>query len=483
MSTQALRCTHCGAPLPQPHSSEEYVKCEYCGFTNRVTDSRAYLELLKREVVKWLNQLLPQTISTASTTVDPLARHHLFQAYVKPTLVPVSVNAKTRFIEVVYSPLTALKPLSKVECGDPKNLFEDSVKLEAVGELAVSDEDRVFVSQTRSYLQTAAFLCNALRDAAEEKFTECVNSIETAADYLPEEREVLRKRLKLAKSFYTVLSEILRRNPSSAVTIAREAEKVAEELAREAGEAVAALELEVDFVKIARVIAEVSNAYFESGLDPLQPYAVFKRVLKLVAENAEEHSRPFKDVVAVTEEIGRALSSRVRKERVRVWGSGSLLVPFYVVEVGVAYTQGLLFKKGRDFKTRLLVSAAHPVVRGVSDIFGIERGARVYLDRESYYAQVVDKMIAVDRIVSEAVPAASAGRVILPLVSYIVAEKLADQYMNIARDRSGGRIKQTSTAAVELLYVAGSVESGNMRLPDPIVASVVKLENLDEITV
>ncbi|MCX8209400.1 MAG: hypothetical protein N3G79_07155, partial [Sulfolobales archaeon] len=188
-------------------------------------------------------------------------------------LVPVSVNAKTKFVEIAYSPLTTLQPLSKVVCGDPKNLFEDSVKLEAVGELAVSDEDRVFVSQTRSYLQAAAFLCNALRDAAEEKFEECANSIETAIDYLPEGRETLRKRLKLAKSFYTALGEILRRNPSSAATIAREAEKVAEELAREAkeSEAVAALEVEVDFVKIAKVIAEVSKAYFESGLDPLQP--------------------------------------------------------------------------------------------------------------------------------------------------------------------------------------------------------------------
>ncbi|MCS7098891.1 MAG: hypothetical protein RMH84_07140, partial [Sulfolobales archaeon] len=212
-------------------------------------------------------------------------------------------------------------------------------------------------------------------------------------------------------------------------------------------------------------------------------YAVFRRALKLVAENVEEYSRPFKDVVNVTEEIGKALSSIARKERVKVWGSGPLLVPFYVVEVGIAYTQGTLFKKGRDFKARLLVSAAYPAVRGVSDIFGIERGARVHLDRESYYAQVVDKMTAVDRIVSEATSTTPVGRVVLPLISYIVAEKLADQYMNAARSRSGGRIKQTSTAAVELLYVAGNLEGGGVGLPDPVVVSVASLEKLGEIAV
>lgn len=474
-----LRCTHCGAPLPQPKRGEEYVRCEYCGYVNRVVDSQAYLESLKREVVRWLSQLLPQTVIT-STTADPVARYHLFRGYVKPMLVPLSVNARTRFVEILYGPLTALGPLADARCDDPKSMFEDSIKLEAVGELAVDEGDKSFLTQTYRYLQAAAFLCNALRDAAEERFGESANSISEALNYVPEgEHGLAAERLRLARSFYTALGELLNRNPSSALTIISSAEKTAERILREAGgsESLAALEAELDHMRVVRMISEVSVAYFESGLDPLQAYVTFKRVVGLAVENARRYSRPTKDVLRVVEEGRRALLSRLRRETIRAVGSGDVLVPFYLVEVGMTYTQGLVLRKGRDLRAKLLVAASPPALSGVSDVFGLYQRRQVPLEGSLEHAR------AVESLVEGAVETYPTARLVLPLISPIAAERVADEYINAARRSYGDRIKLSSTVARELIYVAATTEGSTLRLPHPIVAVVERPDALKEVTV
>lgn len=477
----SLRCTHCGAPLPQPKKGEEYVKCDYCGYLNRVVDSQVYLESLRREVAKWLSQLLPQT-AIVSTTADPVARYHLFQGYVKPMLIPLSVNAKTKFVEALYSPLTVIGSLTEVRCEDPKKMFEDSIKLEAVGDLAVDEGDKAFLTQTFRNLQVAAFICNALRDAAEEKFIESANSISEVLNYMPEsEHKSALERLKLAKSFYTALGELISRNPLSALSIISNAEKTAERILSELGnrafESLAALEVEVDHIRIVKSIAEVSSAYFENGLDPLQPYVVLKRAVGLAVENARRYSRPIKDVLKVAEECRKTFLSRLRKGTIKVAGLGDLLVPFYLVETSITYTQGIVFRKGRDLRAKLLVSGSPPAVSGISDVFGIYQGRQIPLEQEQDYVKVVDNIVEVAR---ETYPSV---RLVLPLISPITAEKIADEYIDRARGRYGDRIKLSSTVARDLIYVAGRTEGTIVRLPHPLVTKVEKPDALKEVTI
>ena len=39
----SLKCTTCGAPLPDIVGGSEYVKCEYCGTTQKLIDSQKYI--------------------------------------------------------------------------------------------------------------------------------------------------------------------------------------------------------------------------------------------------------------------------------------------------------------------------------------------------------------------------------------------------------------------------------------------------------
>ncbi|MEM4592080.1 MAG: hypothetical protein QW196_01615, partial [Sulfolobales archaeon] len=61
METTALRCTHCGAPLPKPQPGEDWIRCEYCGVHNKIVDATRYIEKLRGELEKWIRELLPPT--------------------------------------------------------------------------------------------------------------------------------------------------------------------------------------------------------------------------------------------------------------------------------------------------------------------------------------------------------------------------------------------------------------------------------------
>src|SRR5437867_115039 len=80
---QTLKCTNCGASLRQP-SGSEFVACEYCGYSQRLTDVSRYMETLKTDVFNWVRSMVPTGIQMGTQTTDPIARSNLFEHVAKP---------------------------------------------------------------------------------------------------------------------------------------------------------------------------------------------------------------------------------------------------------------------------------------------------------------------------------------------------------------------------------------------------------------
>ncbi|HDN01575.1 MAG TPA: hypothetical protein ENF42_01220, partial [Candidatus Bathyarchaeota archaeon] len=98
METTVLRCTNCGAPLPKLQPDEEWIRCEYCGFLNKVVDATCYIEKLRSEVEKWIRELLPSGIAFA-TVKDVGARHQIFQSLIKPKLLITRANMRAKYLQ------------------------------------------------------------------------------------------------------------------------------------------------------------------------------------------------------------------------------------------------------------------------------------------------------------------------------------------------------------------------------------------------
>lgn len=453
---EKLRCTNCGAPLPQPKQEESFVKCDYCGFVNRIYDSTTYVEQLKREISKWISQILPQHLSI-SAIADPVARHHLFQGYVKPRIVPISVNAKSTYVETIHKPFIVLNPIYSQSCKDPKSLFEESIKVESVSELAISDEDRSFISNTHRHLTVSAYICNALIDANEEKYIESARNIDEALRYLENtEDKILVARLRIAKSTYTALSELYNRNTQASLTLIEMALSQVNELLNvkditSKSKYQGALEIEKDLVDLVKNIIEISNIYFENGLDPLTPVPTMKKSLLHITRSIKDHNRPLRDAVEVISQCKKTILSRFRRVRVKVLGDGNVYVPFYVVGVNITYTSGLLFKKGRESRIDLLISATFPTLPVISDVFGLYTDRLVNIEKEP------DKLGLISSLLENTKEDHLGKYTVLPLISHVIAENLADRYLGYVGNRYRGKIKLTTTQAKEDIVYVGCI--------------------------
>jgi len=465
---EKLRCTNCGAPLPQLKQGESFIKCDYCGFINRIYDSTTYMEQLKREISKWISQILPQYTSL-STIADPVARHHLFQGYVKPRLIPISVNAKTTYIETIHKPFIALNPIYSQACKEPKSLFEESIKIESVSELAISDEDKSFISDTHRYLTVSAYICNALIDANEEKYTESAKNIDEALRYLENtEDKTLVARLKIAKSTYTALSELYNKNTQASHSLIGLALSQVNELlnmkeAASKPKYQGALEIERDLINLVKNIIEISNIYFENGLDPLTPAPIIKKILTYITRSVKDHNRPLKDAVEVITHCKKTILSRFRRARVKVLGEGDTYLPFYVVGVSITYTSGLLFKKGHGSRIDLLISAAFPTLPAISDVFGLYTGRLVNLEKET------DKLESISSLLENTREDYLGKNTVLPLISHVIAESMIDKYLEYIGARYHGKIKLSTTQAKEdIIYVGCMLDKGGFKPSIPL---------------
>lgn len=478
---ERLRCTHCGAPLPKPSQGENYIKCEYCGFVNRLTDTSAYIERLKEEVAKWLSQILPrQTI--VSTTADPLARYHIFQAYIKPNLIVINTNSRSTYIQVTHRSLLNFTPVYQVECTEsPRSLFERSVLVDTVSELAVADDDKAFLDDTRRYILAQAYICNALKDAIEEKYTESVKNIDEAIALVEVSGDKpLVQRLRVAKTVYTAISEIYSRNPTAALNLLIDAERLVRELIDKKSDPLIAkylpaLEIELDLVRLLKTIAETSESSFRLGSDPLSSFVYIKNVLHLVVNNIRTYNKSIKEIVEVAEYVKKMIQSRLGMSRVKVIGDGDLFVPFYVVSSNITYTTGLLFKKGQETKVNILVSASPPIFNSITDVFEIYTGRQVNIEKEQDTVRIISNLLSntrVDALRAKAIP---------PLITPSIADIVAERYLDAVRSRYSGKIKLSTTHVDDIIYVGLRTDNRQLRSPIPISIFSVDWNKISEL--
>ena len=170
LEIKGLRCTGCGAPLPEPKNDTEFFKCEFCGVSQKAVEVKQYIEDLRGEIYKWVQDMIP--ISTISSTVaDPIARHSIFIHNIKPKMMGKYISTKSKLSMLLSKPLLTL-PFTKPEtvaCSDtPKDCFENLARVQGLEPIAVVDEDKKFYNLLTSTYETYAYMANAFDLLAKE---------------------------------------------------------------------------------------------------------------------------------------------------------------------------------------------------------------------------------------------------------------------------------------------------------------------------
>lgn len=460
MEVYKLRCTNCGAPLPEPKPGDSWVKCEYCGYTNKIVDASKYVEGLKHELEKWIREILPPTVIT-STTVDVAARYQIFQNLIKPKVSLTRANVRAKYLQQLSQPITPFVTLTPALSDDSKLYFEEALKIESLKDFAVAEEDQKLLSETLLYENLTAYLANMFRALSKNDSRAALKNCEEALQVVPESPEysLVKERLRAIHSMLSAINELWSRNTSASITLINNSVSLYNSLLQKVlGKAVpevnpGILEVEKLCAESLANIIETAHRLFTAGEDPLKMMEWFEKYIPVFSKLRETHKRPLQDLLEITARVKEIIYSKTGLSELSVVrGQGTYYVPYYVVEARFSYVKGFLLKKGAESSIKLMIAGAAPVIEGpVLDVLGVSSGRPVSPDKveEAPALKFINELLS--RKVKTSV--SSRARVVPPLIASVLAEKFADSYIMNANNYYRGKITFASTSVSELIYI------------------------------
>lgn len=470
---KALRCVKCGAPLPLQLSETDYVKCEFCGFTQKLVDMREYLDKLRGEIYNWVKTMVPPSVAV-SQVVDPMARHNIFIFNIKPKILGdfTSVKSKlsTQLTHALFIPPLYRFSGSKIE--EPKKCFESSAKIQSLESMAVLDEDKSFLDDVIATYETYAYIINAFDLILNKSdLTFLIKNFEQATATLEKVpgKIIEYKRMHGVTEAYRALDEFLKGDLNTAKRLTGSAIKRLEDVQKEAGKStttavmIPSTALDISTLKTLNNFIEASLKLFEAGRSAteLLPY------LQKYFDVAEELRTTRGDNTKIYEELSthlrKIVDAKTGGDHVEILpGHGNLLFPLWIVSVNYTFATGaLLWKKGKEVEDKLLVAGTSPLAtQPVTDVFGSSAG-------------LIDKLAGKETTLSSGfisnvltqirkTSISSKVKVIPPLLTKSGSEQIAETYLSYVSRRLGGKIKFGAAHALGLIYAMTEIKDDDI---------------------
>jgi hypothetical protein len=473
---KALRCTKCGAPLPAQVAEEEYIKCEYCGYTQKLIDTRDYLDKLRGEIYNWVKTIVPPSV-IISQTVDPIARHNIFVFNIKPKILGDFTSVKSKLATQLTHPLFIL-PFYKLAASkfeEPKKCFENSVRVQSLEPMAIVDEDKSFLDDVISTFETYAYVNNAFELFLNNSdLSYLIKNFEQATvclEKLPN-KVVEYKRMQGTTEAYRALDSFIKGDLRSAKNFASTAIKLLEEVQKEAGKSsttavmIPATTIDISTLKTLDNLIEIGLDLFESGKPPTEILPYLQKYFKIAEEARMKKDKDTKIYEELSMYLKKIVASKSGAEQIEMLpGDGNILFPFWVVSVTYTFATGaLLWKKGREAEDKILIAATVPLAsQPVTDVFSSTAGIMDRLAGKETTLTTGFISTLLTQVRKTSVP--SKINVIPPLLSKVESEQVAENYLSYVSQRFGGKIKFGAAQSQNLIYAMAEVKDGDIYIP------------------
>lgn len=472
----ASRCVKCGAPLPEQPSQAEYVKCEYCGYAQKFVDVQEYLDKLRGEIYRWVSSLVPPE-AIDGQIVDPVARHNIFVFNIKPKILGEYASIRARLSMQFRNPLVILpfyQPTLSIH-DDPKQCFENSVKIQGLEPVAVVDEDRSFYEDVKVTYETYAYLVNAFDLVSKRSdLSFLIKNFEQAAASLEMMRgkEIENRRMLGVLKAYQAVNEFLKGDIQAAKQLTLSAIKILEEVAEEARKStntavmVPSTLTDISTLKTLNNILEASFRMFEAGRPPTEILPYLERYFRVAEEvriGKGADTKIYEELIGYLRNI---VEARIAANQIEALpGPGELLFPLWDVSITYTFATGaLLWKKGKEAEDKLLVAATVPLAtEPVTNVFRVhaEFTERLKGEEETLSTGFIGNVI--NQVRKMTVPPSL--KVIPPLATKEDAERTAEAYLSLASKRMGGKIKFGSSQPTRLIYAVAEIRGDDIYIP------------------
>jgi DNA-directed RNA polymerase subunit RPC12/RpoP len=469
----SLKCTTCGAPLPDSGNGSEYIKCEYCGTTQKIIDSRQYIDSFRGELYAWLQGLIPSG-AAGSATADPVARHNIFVFNVKPRVMADYISMRSHLTMLLSKGMFYLPFSGSISPGGPdssKKAFESLARIQSVEQLAVNDDDRAFyqeVVSTYTLYSYTLIMADLLpkKDGMsflEKNFESMLKVLEASptrkAEYL---------RMAGLSRGYRALDRFKQGDTAGCARLAAEGiaklEDSMGEMQRSVSSAIyrPAITGELCAMKALLRLNDTMAKLAGSGRSPADILPDLERYVALLDRFHVENKIACEELI---ESWCQAVEAKNGMGKVDSMGmSGDILIPFWEVSLTYTFKTGaILWAKGVKVEDKLLVAATYPLAREpVTDIFKTN-GEAALMDRLSgnettMTGSGIKGLVA--QIAPNPIPAGT--KVFPPIVSNEMAESVAGSYLAQVGRRYGGKLTFGTVKAERLVYLPATINGGRL---------------------
>jgi len=493
----ALKCTHCGASLEIQDKTKEFITCTFCATTQKMLDVKSYLDQIRGDIYSWVSAAIPQGFDlTNADNVDPIARHNIFINNIKPRLETEYGEYKFNSYNL-FSNMLIVPPFQTNESitaiNTAKETFEFNAKIKSIEKLAIDDESKQTIKDADGITTAYAYILTNLELISEDKserFDLMSRNFEKAAKLLKENEKYTAIYQRLQALYNTSMGTryLLNGNLYNAKYHLLEAQKLYESCKTnlmnnfELGIMSQAIDKEI---AISNAINCIVIAAENDPLNaPLETVAVIENISKLLniqktyeQGNWNNYLRDETRCCDIFQSIMDARKAQNGEQTIKtVGGNGSVLLPFWVVDLPYSFKTGSLWmKKGVEVIETMLVSAGftsnvailNQPSLGLTDIFNARTNPG-FINSISGKETSISGGGGIKDIVNSATLSSASGRKIIPPLStkkeagYLV-ENYIDQTRKIDRVVAE-KLRLSSPRVIDLIYIPGELDKTSFEL-------------------
>lgn len=496
--TVSLRCKHCGAPLEKKdvESDSAYVTCPSCGTTQQRVDAKAYLDQMMGQIQSWMSKSLPGGFSLAQTeNVDSVARFNIFNNSVKPKIEMEYTEYRFAMNTLLSNALIVLPFTTNGTIALSHNsnqAFEFNARAKSVMPLAVDEGSKTIVGSAENLATAYALLINNVKLLQEDKPGRYIllgNNFKEASDAFSKVKDygLAAKRFEALSLVCQGCEMLLNGNAMGSTSFFDRGLKGLDGIKNNImldlnlGIMYRAVEMEMSQTSI---LSEISK-FVTSGVaaDPLYTLNIIKRIFSYSFPQTGKwafflgNNDRYNEIFSYLSDILKAKSGGTLPIAA---GSGSVLVPFWDIDLKYSFQTGSLWsKKSVEVLEDLLVPADF-VIDGeclsnpssaVTDIFAVRPAAKILAGLTG-----AEKSISggegITTMSQFAQNSPGARKVVLPLSTRQEAEKVVAEYL-LQRTNSDSQLKLSKPTVKGLIFIPCEMDSV-LRVPAGFGALVPK---------
>jgi hypothetical protein len=432
------------------------------------------------QVKSWISKAIPTGVNISNAdNIDAVARHSIFSNSIRPAVETEMSEYRFGFLSLLSNQLIIMPHRTNTTYRpnhQPASAFEFNAKAKSVAPLAVDAEGTELMKNADKMSLAYAMMINNMKLLTEDKpgrfdlmatnFTEAADSLKGLKAYEVvsqrfEALSAISKGLGFLEAGNAIESRPLIQNGLDLLGKAKQSTMTNMEF----GSTYLAVDQEEGLAKAMMSIVE--TALFDPSVNPLQILDVLKKVMDVSpTANTNRYNERFSH-------LGAIIASKAGKGGIPITaGQGSILLPFWSVDLRYSFMTGALWsKKSVEAHEPLLVSASFPTDQNASnnpriaitDIFASKPGG--FFDglkgNETSISQSGEIKTMVQSVAENSV---GNRRAVVPVSTKSEAEAFVVRYLKQCT-QDDSKLKLIKPTVDKLIYVPCEITDSGISIP------------------